>query len=123
MAFTSDLDSNSSRMSLEDVMLPKVITLCGSTRFMDEFARQNEKFTLAGNIVFSVAVRSSNGTNKVSQTQKTILDQVHFHKIRMSDEIFVINCENYIGDSTKKEIDFARSIGRKVTFLHEPLTH
>jgi len=32
----------------------KVITLCGSTRFKDDFERINKALTLAGNIVISV---------------------------------------------------------------------
>ena len=34
----------------------KVITLCGSTRFKDEFMRAQAELTLAGNIVISVGV-------------------------------------------------------------------
>lgn len=100
--------------------LPRIITLCGSTRFLDEFHRQNERLTLLGNVVLSVACKGTSEAN-IPREKKDLLDAVHLQKIRMSDEIFVINQDGYIGESTRNEISFANKIGRKVTFL-EPVT-
>lgn len=98
---------------------PKVITLCGSTRFWEQFQEANAFLTQQGNVVFSVAVPSYSGDAEMPEEKKAILDKVHLHKIRMSDEILVLNVEGYIGESTRKEIQFAESIGRKVRYLED----
>lgn len=103
----------------------KVITLCGSTRFKDEFMRVQKELTLKGNIVISVGMFGHSGDSEVwdgmdegtlSKT-KLMLDDMHKAKIDMADEIFVINVGGYIGDSTKSEIEYAKSTNKKVNFL------
>ena len=48
---------------------------------------------------------------------KEMLDDMHKRKIDMADEIFVINVNGYIGDSTKSEIEYAKKHGKKVNYL------
>ena len=48
---------------------------------------------------------------------KEMLDNMHKRKIDMADEIFVINKNGYIGDSTKSEIAYAKKMGKKVSYL------
>lgn len=102
----------------------KVITLCGSTRFKDEFVKMTEKLTLEGNIVISVGL-FGHADNKfgtiITPEVKQMLDEIHKEKIRMSDEIFVINKDHYIGESTKNEIKYAESLGLKVTYMESDL--
>ena len=50
---------------------------------------------------------------------KEMLDDMHKRKIDMSDEIFVINVNGYIGDSTKSEIEYAIKTGKKVNYLED----
>ena len=98
----------------------KVITLCGSTRFKDEFESVQRKLTLEGNIVLSVGLFShaeENGEDWVKNGIKEMLDDIHKRKIDMSDEIFVVNVGGYIGSSTKKEIEYAISQNKKVNYL------
>lgn len=99
---------------------PKVITLCGSSRFLEVFERQNAELTLRGNVVFSIAVTSTAQAGELPSAQKGILDAVHLHKIRLSDEILVLNVGGYIGESTRREINFAQKIGRTVRYLEDP---
>lgn len=90
----------------------KVITLCGSTRFKDEFEDVQRKLTLEGNIVLSVGLFShaeENGEDWANNGIKEMLDDIHKRKIDMSDEIFVINKDGYIGSSTASEIEYAKS--------------
>jgi hypothetical protein len=96
---------------------PTVITLCGSTRFMDKFEELNRILTLDGNVVFSVATKAHEGAGGISPRQKELLDRVHFEKIRLSDEIFVINVDGYVGPSTRREIEYAGRIGKRVRYL------
>lgn len=103
----------------------KVITLCGSTKFKDEFLRVQKELTLKGNIVISVGLFGHSGDNEVWENMddgtltktKEMLDDMHKRKIDMSDEIFVINVNGYIGESTKAEIEYAIKTGKKVNYL------
>ena len=96
----------------------KVITLCGSTRFKDEFIETQKRLTLDGNIVISVGLFGHSGDDEVwSEGVKEMLDDMHKRKIDMADEIFVINRGGYIGSSTRSEIDYALSRGKTVRYL------
>lgn len=98
----------------------KVITLCGSTRFKDDFLREQKRLTLEGNIVISVGLFGHSGDNEVwSLNTKNMLDDMHKRKIDMSDEIFVINKNGYIGQSTRSEIDYAIATGKIVKYMEE----
>lgn len=96
----------------------KVITLCGSTRFKDEFMEAQKKLTLEGNIVLSVGLFGHSGDEEVwTPGTKDMLDDMHLRKIDMADEIYVVNVDGYIGESTKREIAYAESHGKKVNYL------
>lgn len=96
----------------------KVITLCGSTKFKDEFIREQKRLTLEGNIVISLGMFGHSGDNEVwTENTKEMLDDMHRRKIDMADEIFVINKGGYIGSSTKSEIEYAIEHGKKVVFM------
>lgn len=103
----------------------KVITLCGSTRFKEEFLSVQKQLTLDGNIVISVGLFGHSGDNEVWENMdegtltrtKEMLDDMHKAKIDMADEIFVINVGGYIGDSTRSEIRYAKMHGKKVNYL------
>lgn len=98
----------------------KVITLCGSTRFKDEFLEAQKRLTLEGNIVISVGLFGHSGDNEVwREGTKEMLDDMHLRKIDMADEVFVINVDGYIGSSTKKEIEYAVSTGKIVKYLEQ----
>lgn len=103
----------------------KIITLCGSTRFKDEFLKAQKDLTLKGNIVISVGLFGHSGDDEVWENMdegtltktKAMLDDMHKRKIDMSDEIYVINVNGYIGESTKSEIEYAIKHGKKVNYL------
>ena len=96
----------------------KVITLCGSTKFKEDFLREQKRLSLAGNIVISVGMFGHSGDNEVwSDGVKEMLDDMHKRKIDMADEIFVINKNGYIGESTKSEIEYAIKTNKKVNYL------
>lgn len=91
------------------------ITLCGSTRFIDIFNYLNAELTLEGHLVYSVAVDGK--TRDLSDEQKAILDAVHLNKINEADYIVVIDMNKYIGESTRKEIAYAKITGKNVFYL------
>ena len=97
-----------------------VITLCGSTRFKDQFLEAQKRLTLAGNIVISVGLFGHSGDDDVwTEGTKEMLDDMHKRKIDMADGIYVINVDGYIGQSTRGEIEYARSQGKTVEYLEE----
>lgn len=103
----------------------KVITLCGSTRFKNQFMEVQKQLTLEGNIVISVGLFRHSGDNEVWENMdegtltatKAMLDDMHKTKIDMADEIFVINVGGYIGDSTHSEIEYAQAHGKVDRYL------
>ncbi len=98
----------------------KVITLCGSTRFKEEFLQVQKELTLKGNIVISVGLFGHSGDSEVWEKKtKQMLDDMHKRKIDMADEIFVINVGGYIGESTKSEIEYAKAHNKKVKYLED----
>ena len=99
----------------------KVITLCGSTKFKEDFMREQKRLSLEGNIVISVGLFGHSGDTEVwTEDKKAMLDDMHKRKIDMADEIFVINKNGYIGSSTKSEIEYAIKTNKKVNYM-EPL--
>ena len=101
----------------------KVITLCGSTRFKDQFCEAQKRLTLEGNIVISVGLFGHSGDDEVwTEGTKEMLDDMHKRKIDMADAIYVINVGGYIGSSTRSEIEYARACGKEVMYLEEPGT-
>jgi len=99
----------------------KIVTLCGSTRFKEQFIEVQKELTLQGCIVISVGLFGHSGDQEVwSDGVKQMLDDMHLRKIDLADEIFVINVDGYIGESTRREIAYARSTGKKVNYLCPP---
>ena len=102
-----------------------VITLCGSTRFKDEFLKAQKDLTLKGYIVISIGLFGHSDDSEVWENMdegtlaktKEMLDDMHKRKIDMADEIFVINVGGYIGESTKSEIEYAKTNNKKINYL------
>jgi len=107
-------------------LIPSIVCLCGSTRFYDEFQKANYEQTMAGNIVLSVgffphSAEKAHGENiGCTPEQKQNLDQLHLRKIDLADRVFVINVGGYIGESTRREIEYAKSNGKPIEYL-EPI--
>lgn len=93
------------------------LTLCGSTRFRDEYELWNKRLSLAGFLVYSVAGFMHSG-DTFTDEEKARLDQIHLAKIDHSHAIVVLNVNGYIGDSTRREIAHAESSGKAVYYLY-----
>ncbi len=99
---------------------PTVVCLCGSTRFMEAFFEAGWNETLAGKIVLSVGVckhAEHHGAEALGPEVVEALDELHLRKIDMADEVFILNVNGYIGKSTRRELNYAISKGKKVRFL------
>ena len=96
----------------------KIVTLCGSTRFKEQFEEIQKRLMLAGCIVISVGMfEISEDDKQKNPDMNNMLSDMHFRKIDLADEIFVVNVGGYIGESTKREIEYATKTGKKVSYL------
>ena len=100
----------------------KVITLCGSTKFEAEFAEVNQRLTMEGCVVISLGVfglpdRPAYDWAADSSDLKGRLGDLHLQKIRMADEVYIVDPGGYLGESTRREIAYAESLGKPVRYL------
>lgn len=96
---------------------PKIVTLIGSTKFKDEFYETALLLTIEGYIVLTPFVFSHHDNIKLTSEVIDNLNELIRHKIDMSDEVFVINKDQYIGKSTKEEIEYAISKNKIINYL------
>ena len=106
---------------------PRIVCLCGSTRFMDAFHEAGWRETLLGNIVLSVGVCKYAETPDGGHVAESLgpevvkaLDELHKRKIDLADEVLILNVGGYVGESTQSEIDYARAHGKPIRWLEDP---
>lgn len=98
----------------------KIITLCGSLRFQKEMMEVAEKMALKGNCILTpVYPVLENSKRTEEQMQK--LKEAHFKRIELSDAILVVNVNNYIGNSTNLEIEYAKRLGKEILYYTDLL--
>ncbi|GAA3542394.1 hypothetical protein GCM10022419_023170 [Nonomuraea rosea] len=105
----------------KQLSLPRIVVICGSTRFMTEMTEADLWETKAGKIVVKPGCDMKSPHELWSdpveaEALKVRLDDLHRAKIRLADEVLVVG--DYIGDSTRAEIAYARSLGKPVRFTH-----
>jgi hypothetical protein len=106
----------------EVLEMPKVVCLCGSTRFKDAWYAETKRLTHEGFIVLGVGdLDTSEAARHVNvplaPELKARLDELHKRKIDLADEVLVLNVGGYVGSSTRGEIEYARSLGKFVRYL------
>lgn len=106
---------------------PPIVCLCGSTRFHEQFKRQNLLETMKGNIILSIGIDTKSDADlliagEITEADKAMLDALHKRKIDIADEIFVLNelvdGVGYVGTSTRSEIEYARQQGKPIRWLY-----
>lgn len=102
-------------VSLENLGKPIKVTLCGSTKFKDGFMALQHQLGIEGVLVYSVEVFGHADGIIHTRQEKAVLDALHLHKILESDMVIVITDPNqYIGESTEREVEWARMTGKLV---------
>lgn len=95
--------------------MPTVVCICGSTRFADAMNTVGERLTLLGKIVVRPEVVAYDGHRDPQLSDPSVkerLDELHLRKIDLADEVFVVNVDGYVGDSTRREIAYALREGK-----------
>lgn len=105
---------------------PTIVCLCGSSRFYDAFQRASYERTMAGEIVLSIGfyphatARHGHGEGVAHDSaQKVALDELHQRKIDLADYVLVLDVDGYVGDSTRREIEYATRHGVPVRYLSQ----
>ena len=98
----------------------KIITICGSMKFVQNMMEISEKVELQGNVVL-MPIYNPSRPNKESFTKEEIiiLDKMHSERIKLSDAILVVDVNGYIGSSTKSEIEFAKSLNKEIIYYSD----
>ena len=93
----------------------KIITLWGSLKFQKEMTTVAEKMALEGYCILT-PVYPVLENMKATEEQLIKLKEAHFKRIELSDIILVVNINNYIGESTNLEIDYAKKLGKEIIY-------
>lgn len=107
-------------MRTKEVPENKIIFITGSTRFKESYETHAFTFTLKGYIVLIPSVYQHADGLIFDKDTKRLLKEMDKPKILLADEIFVINPEGYIGHSTAEDIQYAQSLGKKITYMEVP---
>ena len=97
----------------------KIVCLCGSTQFKEEFEEATWEEGLRGNIVLTVCCFTHHDHLTWTDEQLLIFHDLHKKKIEMADEILVINPDGYIGNTTKEEIGYASLLRKEIRYKYE----
>ena len=96
----------------------KIITLCGSTKFKNEFETIKKELTLRGHIVLNLGCFEKTDGGSYNAYQKRMFEKMHKARIDLSTAIMVVNKDNYIGESTKKEIEYAKATNKEIYYWY-----
>src|SRR5438270_5885115 len=105
--------------------MPTITCLCGSTRFPEAFHEANLRETLAGKIVLTVGIDTKSDKDlllagEITEADKARLDELHLRKIDLADEVYILNCDGYVGESTMREILYAARHRKALNWLQQP---
>lgn len=94
----------------------KVITICGSFKFKDEIMKVAMQMELEENVILIPIFPTNDDKDAHTEEELMLLGKMHKEKIKLSDAILVVNVNNYIGNSTKNEIEFAKSLNKEIIY-------
>lgn len=107
--------------SQDRLVMPPIVCLCGSTRFVETFNEYRKRLTYEGKIVLSIEIVTTQAAHEdpqhVNSDLKAMLDELHLRKIDLATEVMVLNVGGYIGESTRCEISYAKRTGKPITYL------
>lgn len=99
---------------------PKVVVIIGSTRFKEHHLGAAQRETLKGKIVLTAGFFHHRDYVPISSEQKAYLDWLAERKVDLADEVYVVNINGYVGETTQRLIDYATKHGKPIDSI-EPL--
>ena len=94
----------------------KVVTICGSLRFWEKMQQTAELLELEYGWCVLTPVAHTLDRDLTPQ-EIDLLGEIHKAKIDISDAIFVVNVDGYVGNAVKQEIEYARKKGKEILYL------
>lgn len=94
----------------------KIITVCGSYKFKKEMIEITEKMALSGNCMLTPIELTKPNKEDYTEEEASMIDKMHKEKIKLSDAILVVDVDGYIGNSTKGEIEYAKSLNKEILY-------
>lgn len=96
-------------------MKRKIVTLCGSVKFWNKIQEMSERLELENEYAV-IGIIPHVMDRDLTEYEKGLLGELHRIKIDLSDAIFVVNVGGYIGESVKKEIEYAKERGKEIIY-------
>lgn len=93
----------------------KTYTICGSMKFAKEMKKIAYKLEIEKGYNILQCVYIDRNIQLIEEDIQK-LEKAHYKKIDISDGIYVININGYIGDSVRKEIDYAKKHNKEVLY-------
>lgn len=106
-------------------MLQKMITICGSTRFIEHMAvcawilERDESVIVMGLHLLPKWYTDEKDHVAESEGVAEAIDALHRKKIELCDEVFVVDVDHYIGEATLKEVHYARVLNKLIRWYTE----
>lgn len=112
---------------MTDKRVPRILAICGSTRFIEPIAATAWHFEKKGLITFFPllipwqACRESDGGPHQAEAfgVKAEIDELFKRKIDLADEVLVMDIDGYIGESTSSEAAYAISLYKPVRYYSQ----
>ena len=93
----------------------KTYTICGSMKFAEDMKKIAYDLEISkGYNILQCVYCEDNIVPTEDELSK--LEDAHYRKIDLSDGIYVVNMDGYIGTSVKKEIEYAERHGKEVLY-------
>lgn len=99
---------------------PRIVCIIGSSKLKNAHLGVAQRETLRGKIVLVAGFFHHVDMVPISEEQKRLIDELCLRKIDLADEVFVVNVNGYMGDSTKQAIAYAKELGKPVAYLEQP---
>lgn len=81
-----------------------------------------EKMELQGNcMLVPIYNPAKPSKDDFTDEEALMLDKMHKEKIKLADAILVVNVNNYIGNSTSKEIEYAKELNKEIIYYTDLL--
>lgn len=94
----------------------KLITICGSLKFKEEIMEEAFRLELEGNICLIPIFLDNRDKDSYSEEVLAKLGKMHKEKIKLSDSVYIVDKDNYIGESTRSEIEYAKSLNKEIIY-------
>lgn len=103
---------------------PKIVVLCGSSKFVDimavaEWFIERDELAITMGLNLLPQWYPDVPSDHLAEHEKCaeLMDELHLRKIDLADEIFVVDWDGYIGESTSREIAYAKNLGKHIRYF------